>query len=36
MTLVERLDATDVTTLQEFTVIDLLKDGECGDRGDGA
>jgi fumarate reductase (CoM/CoB) subunit A len=27
-TLVERLDATDVTTLQEFTVIDLLKDGD--------
>ncbi len=27
-TLVERLDATNVTTLQEFTVIDLLKDGD--------
>jgi fumarate reductase (CoM/CoB) subunit A len=27
-TLVERLDATSVTTLQEFTVIDLLKDGD--------
>jgi len=27
MTLVDRLAATDVTTLQEFTVIDLLKDG---------
>jgi fumarate reductase (CoM/CoB) subunit A len=27
-TLVERLDATDVTTLQEYTVIDLLKGGE--------
>ena len=26
-TLVERLDSTAVTTLQEFTVIDLLKDG---------
>ncbi|MGD0079213.1 MAG: fumarate reductase (CoM/CoB) subunit TfrA [Methanoregula sp.] len=28
-TLVERLDATKVTTLQEVTVIDLLKDGEA-------
>ncbi len=28
-TLVERLDATKVTTLQEFTVIDLLKDGNA-------
>jgi fumarate reductase (CoM/CoB) subunit A len=27
-TLVERLDATKVTSLQEFTVIDLLKDGD--------
>jgi len=27
-TLVERLDSTDVTTLQEYTVIDLLKDGD--------
>lgn len=27
-TLVERLDGTDVTTLQEYTVIDLLKDGD--------
>jgi fumarate reductase (CoM/CoB) subunit A len=26
VTLVERLDSTDVTTLQEYTVIDLLKD----------
>ena len=29
VTLVERLDATGVTTLQEYTVIDLLKDGEA-------
>ncbi|RPI36956.1 MAG: fumarate reductase subunit A [Methanoregulaceae archaeon] len=28
VTLVERLDSTDVTTLQEYTVIDLLKDGD--------
>ena len=28
-TLVERLDSTDVTLLQEFTVIDLLKNGEA-------
>src|SRR5512136_2937578 len=28
VTLVERLDGTDVTTLQEYTVIDLLKDGD--------
>ena len=28
-TLVERLDATEVTTLQEYTVIDLLKDGDA-------
>ena len=28
-TLVERLDATDVTSLQEYTVIDLLKDGDA-------
>jgi fumarate reductase (CoM/CoB) subunit A len=28
VTLVERLDGTDVTTLQEYTVIDLMKDGE--------
>ena len=28
-TLVERLDSTDVTTLQEYTVIELLKDGDC-------
>ena len=28
-TLIERLDATKVTTLQEFTVIDLLKDGNA-------
>eukprot|EP00825_Cyclidium_porcatum_P013556 TRINITY_DN1715_c0_g2_i1.p2 TRINITY_DN1715_c0_g2~~TRINITY_DN1715_c0_g2_i1.p2 ORF type:complete len:407 (+),score=-23.94 TRINITY_DN1715_c0_g2_i1:303-1523(+) len=27
-TLVERLDSTDVVTLQEYTVIDLLKDGD--------
>jgi fumarate reductase (CoM/CoB) subunit A len=27
-TLVERLNGTDVTTLQEYTVIDLLKDGD--------
>jgi fumarate reductase (CoM/CoB) subunit A len=27
-TLVERLDATNVTTLQEYSVIDLLKDGD--------
>jgi fumarate reductase (CoM/CoB) subunit A len=27
-TLVEHLDSTDVTTLQEYTVIDLLKDGD--------
>ena len=27
-TLVERLDGTDVETLQEFTIIDLLKDGD--------
>ena len=29
VTLVERLDSTDVTTLQEYTVIDLLKDGDA-------
>jgi len=29
MTLVDRLAATDVTTFQEFTVIDLLKDGNA-------
>ena len=29
VTLVERLDATGVTTLQEYTVIDLLKDGDA-------
>jgi fumarate reductase (CoM/CoB) subunit A len=28
VTLVERLDGTDVTTLQEYTVIDLMKDGD--------
>jgi fumarate reductase (CoM/CoB) subunit A len=28
MTLVDRLAATDVTTLQEYTVIDLLRDGD--------
>jgi len=28
VTLVERLDSTGVTTFQEFTVIDLLKDGD--------
>ena len=28
VTLVEHLDGTDVTTLQEYTVIDLLKDGD--------
>jgi len=29
VTLVERLDGTGVTTLQEYTVIDLLKDGDA-------
>jgi fumarate reductase (CoM/CoB) subunit A len=29
VTLVERLDSTGVTTLQEYTVIDLLKDGDA-------
>ena len=29
MTLVEHLDSTGVTTLQEYTVIDLLKDGDA-------